>query len=44
MALNPQELKDVLVGPNVTLVTPFKPGGLELDEEGLAANTQQEQA
>lgn len=39
MALKPQELKEVLVGPHMTLITPFKAGSLELDEEGLAKNT-----
>lgn len=39
MALQPQELKEVLVGPNLTLITPFKAGSFELDEEGLAGNT-----
>jgi len=39
MALHPNELKEVLVGPSITLVTPFKEGTFELDEEGLAANT-----
>ena len=39
MALTPQELKEALVGPSVTLVTPFKAGSLELDEKGLAENT-----
>ncbi len=39
MGLAPKELKEVLVGPNITLITPFKEGTYELDEEGLAANT-----